>query len=180
MPWDCDCGCTGPRTVWMLINDEKTVKSILNCREIFSHIKRRRQDLVCDCVGDRRLMMWSYPTRHVSNVWWWLAKIYVSVYLQSSLWTSALISGGNNLLVYKCIIIFFICETLKVRSTRKQHENAREGKGILSEYCTTSVACLYTRVMTWSCSPLVAVCGDTAVTTGHCNQRGNPGPGPGN
>ena len=70
MPWDCDCGCTGPRTVWMLINDEKTVKSILNCREIFSHIKRRRQDLVCDCVGDRRLMMWSYPTRHVSNVWW--------------------------------------------------------------------------------------------------------------
>ena len=91
----------------------------------------------------------------------WLAKIFVSVHQPSSLWTSALISGGNNLLVYKCIIIFFICETLKVRSTWKQyeawcmrrHEKAWKGKGIFSEYCTTSVACLYTRVMTWSWSP---------------------------
>ena len=65
----------------------------------------------------------------------WLAKIFVSVHQPSSLWTSALISGGNNLLVYKCIIIFFICETLKVQSTRKQHEKAQEGKGIFSEYC---------------------------------------------
>ena len=35
----------------------------------------------------------------------------------------------------------------------RMHEKTREGKGTFSEYCTTSVACLNTRVMTRSCSP---------------------------